>query len=483
MSKYGMGSLHVEDVNIKLESDSIYLPEVPAERSIYDFYNEIELLGNKGMFIDNKVHMMSDIIVDMVSLKETASARCKTESEFSSSNAIISSKLSDITNRVSECLKGTDCEVGNTPQSFKPNYVDVKFESFDGMDFNAKMTYRMEGVGEVFSKIWDYIKRFFKWVWESIKKLFNSIFNLFRSNRKLLANLKLELEKMSLEKGERTEYTASNGLIFFTQVLNGRNRDEYVNNIMEALKLSKDAQGDPYLSTIQNEMEKIRDTLNSNANVIGNSTNINYTLISASLKSYLDKAKDPVKVVRPLRPELAPSTRVFQFGNTDAVNVGKFKDAGNYYIIGYDNDECAFLYSPNGVYSDVVRATILSGKDILFKKMTADSAKQELIELCDLGISICDEFDKKHVSTIENDFKGQESDMVNTIEVIGNIFSEIEMEDKYKNEVTRDLTALTNILTKNVNRSTTSIIAAISIVAKQPTFILKTVKEGMYTIE
>lgn len=474
MSKYGMGSLHVEDVNIKLESDSIYLPEVPAERSIYDFYNEIELLGNKGMFIDNKVHMMSDIIVDMVSLKETASARCKTESEFSSSNAIISSKLSDITNRVSECLKGTDCEVGNTPQSFKPNYVDVKFESFDGMDFNAKMTYRMEGVGEVFSKIWDYIKRFFKWVWESIKKLFNSIFNLFRSNRKLLANLKLELEKMNLEKGERTEYTASNGLIFFTQVLNGRNRDEYVNNIMEALKLSKDAQGDPYLSTIQNMMEDLVNTYGS--------ANLSPEQVTNNVKAALEKANKPT-FIRNYRPELMPSTRVFQFGNTDAVNIGKFKDSGNYYIIGLDNDECAFLYSPNGIYADVVRATILSGKDILFKKMTADSAKQELIELCDLGISICDEFDKKHVGTIENDFKGQESDMMNTIEVIGNIFNDLNFEDKYKNEITRDLTALTNALTKNVNRSTTSIIAAISIVAKQPTFILKTVKEGMYTIE
>lgn len=474
MSKYGMNNLQEEVENIKLESDSIYLQDIPTERSIYDFYNEIEHLGQKGIFIDNKVHMMSDIMVDMISLKEKVSVPCKTESDFSSSNVEISTKLFDITNRVSECLKGTDCEVGNSPQAFKPNYVDIKFESFSGMDFNSKLNYRMEGIGDVFSKIWEYIKKFFKWVWESIKKLFNSIFNLFRSNRKLLANLKLELEKMSLEKGERTEYTASNGLIFFTQVLNGRNRDEYVNNIMEALKLSKDAQGEPYLSTIQSMLEDLVNTYGADA--------LSPQQVEGTVKGALEKANKPV-FIRNIRPELMPSTRVFQFGNTDAVNIGKFKDPGNYYIIGYDNDECAFLYSPNGVYSDVVRASIMSGKDVLFKKMTADTAKQELIELCDLGISICDEFDKKHVGTIENDFKGQESDMISTIEVIGNIFGELNFEDKDKNNITRDLTALTNALTKNVNRSTTAIIGAISIVAKQPTFILKTVKEGMYTIE
>lgn len=479
MAKYGMQTYLEPEENIKFESDNKYLRDVPSERTIYDFQKEIDFLFNKGQVIDSKVHMMSDIICSMTDLKGTINIPYKTESDFQASNLVIDSKLKDITSKVSECLKGTGLEVGPNPQSFKSNFVDVKLESFDGMNFEQKVTYRNEGIGSVFSKIWEYIKKFFSWVWESIKKLFNSVFNLFRSNKKLLQNLKLELEKMNLEKGERNEYSASAKLVFFTQVLDGKSKNDFVSNVIDSFQQVRMAQSSPYLSDIERRVELCSEALNNNISP--------QTLIS-DLKSIYQMA-DKAEFVKKLMPEASPNTRQFKNGNFDVINVGKFKDPGYYYLIGMDNDEAVYLYSKNGVTSDLVRASIMSGKDTMFKRMTPENAKQELIDMCELGISICEDFDKKGASNIETDIKGQETDMTSTIEVIGgmldgiNGFDDQAYTDKVKGDIAKEMTSITNVLTKNINKSTTSIIGAISVVAKQPTFIIQAVKEGMDTIE
>lgn len=482
MAKYGMQTYLEPEENIKFESDNKYLRDVPSERTIYDFQTEIDFLFNKGQVIDSKVHMMSDIICSISDLKGTINIPYKTESDFQASNLVIDSKLKDITSKVSECLKGTGLEVGPNPQSFKSNFVDVKLESFDGMNFEQKVIYRNEGIGSVFSKIWEYIKKFFSWVWDSIKKLFNSVFNLFRSNKKLLENLKLELEKMDITSGERAEGNYSKKIVFFTQIIDQSHRLKFTEDLSESLEKAK--------SKLKDFVEDAKEYVIGITN-LGNQIGGHLGTLKSEVEKYIKV--DPKLTFCSTLGELRPNNKIYHNGDYKAINVSKFRDNGNYYLIGMEDDNAVFLYSANGIQASIVKASILDNATI-FKKMTPEAAKQELIDICELGINICENYDKKSSETLETDLKGVESELLNIVEEISGV--DIGDEDKIKEmgldedsakklakEFPTEVSRLVNGLTKITNGTISAIIASITVIAKQPTFIIQAVRDGMDTIE
>lgn len=445
MFKY---SLSKTEDNIKLETDGGEF--APNEYSLYDMLKEANKNDAQFEFLSSKIKMMNDLLDDVIVSNVDGNIRVESDQELKENVALFNQNSSRLKSKLNDVLAGTPISVAEN--SFKEN-ISVRLESADE-DINIRRNIRTEGVGDFFSTIWNYIKKFFAWVWDCIKNLFDAFASLFRGTKSNLEKLKKDLEKMDFSNDERSVKTISNTLYYFTNVLSSTYRGSYLDNLKVALEECTSGLNDKVLEITR----KINENVNSKTDSKKLASLVDYIIRDLSTKRLLN--------------------RLFIGCNSSGINTSKFKEVGNYYIIGIDNELVTFLRSDNNLQGEICKTNVVL-KNNDFARLTSESARDDLIELCQLGIDVCDTYTKDEMKNLIDDFENKKSHFLDLIENIRNVTDSHDADERAcLNEFNKLISSLSSVVTKGTN----ACLSAVSIIGKQPTFILKAIKEGRDTL-
>lgn len=464
--KYGINN-YKEEENIKLESDILYsnnqTPMAPSSRTYYDFLGELDFIQNRMDTLTSKTNTISSVMSNSLKLQDMNKATYKSEDDYNQDRGTILNTLKEIDSTFQEVFANTDVNYSSILSTYKE-------EDDNCPTLEAKTVYRQESISDFFTTIWDYIKKFFKWLWDGIKNIFNSVLNLFRSNKKVLENIKKRLEDLEIEDGERSSAKQTDVLIFYTQVLGTRHLNNFVQDINIALEAATIGQG-KFLELVKSALEH-----GCSYAVTGNKLDKLITIADEIISISSNYISTDASIV--------PKTRVFHNLNTNCVIVNKIKDPGNYYCVGYDKGKgSVLLWCRDGIRASLVNVPVVN-RDTRFAQLSPELAKRELIELCDLGIAICDGFDKKNKKEIEDTVADRETDIKNLITSITEIYPRYtdRLNEEDRNKANKAINDVVLRCTKIVNDTSSTLLNVISLVGKQPTYILKAIKDGIDTL-
>lgn len=293
---------------------------------------------------------------------------------------------------------------------------------------------RVEGISEVGKKVWESIKAFFAKIWDFLKGLFERFTALFKSNKSILLTLKAKLEKEDDSKYHSIKQGAkeSQPLTFFHTY--GK---VYVSNVAEYVN--------QYVETMNELVNSIKEMKFKEADASVNS--IKKTIIS---KISLNDA------------DLDGLNKLVNF-----VGVGVNSEG----VLGFTiktevkNESISF----NG-----------STKTLKIKKASFEKSKslrEDMIEICEYGIDLCDELAGSLIKDAEKNFNSARKEAEDIIKELYDRKSD----DPAKNDP--KLKEAQKVLSKLLTFTVSSFSKTIATVGNQPSQVVAAVRNAMSMCE